>query len=140
MHPLLISQIPRYYPRPPSELEKECAKISLIVLYSCKNSIGKIWRLKLHKIEWVHESIVRPILAYGALVWYHSLCKSSYKPGIDKVERAASLLITSAFRSILQAALGALLCLNQLSIHLEKINVLLYVTGSWQDLRFFANK
>lgn len=99
---------------------EECAKRSL--LYSCKNSIGKRWGLKPHIIEWVYESMVRPIRANA------------------KVQKAASLMITSAFRSILQAALGALLCLNQLSIHLEKINVLLDVTGSWQNLRFFANK
>ncbi|XP_058987393.1 uncharacterized protein LOC131806753 [Musca domestica] len=119
---------------------EERAKRGFIALYSCKNSIGKSWGLKPYIIKWLYESIVRPILTYGSLVWWHSLKKPTYSRNINKVQRAASLLITGAFRSTPQAALDTLLGLSPLAIHVEELAfrcaLRLRELGEWRSQPF----
>lgn len=79
--------------------------------HSCKN---------LNLIKLIYEPIICPILNYGAVVWRHSLGKSSYQRNIDKVQRTASLLITAALWSTSYDALDTLLHLKALSLFVEE--------------------
>ncbi|XP_073821296.1 uncharacterized protein [Musca autumnalis] len=99
---------------------EERAKRGLIALYTCKNSIGKSWRLRPQVIHWVFMTVVRPILTYGALVWWNALGKKSYLREINRVQKAASMLITGAARSTPKAALNVLLDLTPLDLIVEE--------------------
>ncbi|XP_073841439.1 uncharacterized protein [Musca autumnalis] len=99
---------------------EERAKRGLIALYTCKNSIGKSWGLRPQVIHWDFMTVVRPILTYGALVWWNALGKKSYLREINRVQRAASMLITGAARSTPQAALTVLLDLTPLDLIVEE--------------------
>ncbi|XP_058978632.1 uncharacterized protein LOC109613882 [Musca domestica] len=119
---------------------EERAKKGLNALYSCKNSIGNSWGLKPHIIRWIYESVVRPILTYGALVWWHSLRKITFSKNIDKVQRVASLLITGAVRSTPQSALDTLLNLKPLGLFVEELAarcaLRLNELGQWRSQPF----
>ncbi|XP_073837756.1 uncharacterized protein [Musca autumnalis] len=98
---------------------EERAKRGWIALYSCKNSIGKSWGLNPSIIHWLYNTVIRPILSDGSLVWWHSMRQKSTSGRLDKVKRAASILITGATRSTPQDALNAMLNLKPLSLSIK---------------------
>ena len=67
--------------------------------YSYKTAIGKRWGLEPRVVHWLYTFVVRPILLYGAAVWWHALCKITNQKLVMKVQRTASLWISGALRS-----------------------------------------
>ncbi|WP_333765066.1 reverse transcriptase domain-containing protein, partial [Streptomyces sp. IBSBF 2390] len=51
----------------------ERVKKSINAFYACRSAFGKSWGLSPKIILWIYKAIIRPILMYGAIVWWHSL-------------------------------------------------------------------
>ena len=54
---------------------EERVKKASCTLYSCKRMLGATWGLNSALVHWIYTAIVRPILTYGALVWWTSMNK-----------------------------------------------------------------
>lgn len=72
-------------------------------------------------IHWMYTAIIRPILTYGAVVWWRATETKSYLSNLVKVQRLACVGITGAWRSSPQAALEVILNLLPIDIHVKSI-------------------
>ncbi|XP_055714430.1 uncharacterized protein LOC129808685 [Phlebotomus papatasi] len=89
-------------------------------LWTCRKMVGQKWGLKPHIIVWIYESIVRPIIAYGCLVWWKKTQQTKATNQLQKVQRLACLAVTGAMRSCPTAAMEAILDIVPLQIFLQK--------------------
>ena len=72
-------------------------------------------------IRWVFTGIIRPKFIYGALIFGHQLHKSSrVKEMTNKLNRVAAMCVTKITRSTPQAALGLILDIIPLDLHIKK--------------------
>ena len=59
------------------------------LLFHMRNALGISWGPRPHLIRWIFTGIVRPALAYGNLVWAHTI---RYQHQINKLKRLHSLI------------------------------------------------
>ena len=57
-------------------------------IFALRNSIGKEWGPGPEQILWIWETVVRPTILYGALVWATSLTKTT-RNKLNKLQRLA---------------------------------------------------
>ena len=60
------------------------------LLFQCKRAIGPTWGLSPKVCKWIYTSIIRPILAYGVVVWIRAIHN---KTNIKKLERVQGLAL-----------------------------------------------
>ena len=77
-------------------------------------------------MDWIHKAVIRPKIAYGAVVWAHSLTKGIDK-SLNKVQRLAMLSITQPLRSTPTAGLEAILGWLPLGIHVQEMGMNTYL-------------
>uniref|UniRef100_A0A0A1XKT2 Putative 115 kDa protein in type-1 retrotransposable element R1DM n=1 Tax=Zeugodacus cucurbitae TaxID=28588 RepID=A0A0A1XKT2_ZEUCU len=77
-----------------------------------------LWAFSLSH-DWCYTAIVRPILLYGAIVWWTGLKKSTYRKPMESVQRLAALCITGALRTTPTAALERILNLPPIDLFAE---------------------
>ena len=78
---------------------EERVKKSLTAFYACKSTFGKSWGLSPKMILWIYTAIIRPILMYGALVWWYSLCSGNVLAKLAKVQRQVCIACTGALKT-----------------------------------------
>ena len=105
---------------------------SLSALYACKSMIGKRWGLSPKIVKWLYVAIVRPILFYGAIVWWNALDKAYLHQTVRKVQRQAAIAITGALRTTPSDALDVLL-------HLPPVDLLAQELAANCAVRLRAN-
>ncbi|XP_017465837.1 PREDICTED: uncharacterized protein LOC108358852 [Rhagoletis zephyria] len=88
-------------------------------LYACKKMLGTTWGLSPGLMHWCYTAVVKPILLYGALVWWTAANKISYRKPLERLQRLAALCITGALRTTPTAALERLLGLPPIDIAVE---------------------
>ncbi len=71
-------------------------------------------------MEWVYNSIIKPKLTYGAVVWANNLLRG-LEEKITKVQRLALLLITRPLRSTPTEELEVLLGWMPLPLHAKEV-------------------
>ena len=71
-------------------VEKQTKKAQ-IALNTGRRMIGSKWGLKPRQMIWFYESIVRPILTYGCIVWVNSLDRKYKVKLLGKVQRTACI-------------------------------------------------
>ena len=86
----------------------------------CRRLLGKNWGLKPKMIYWIYLTIIRPMLTYGAVVWWTKICQKTAQKTLQSVQRLACLSMTGAMRTCPTAALEVLLNLPPLHIHVKK--------------------
>jgi len=67
----------------------------------------------------MYTAVVRPILTYGALVWWPALSKQYNIDKLKRTQRAACAGATGAMRSCPFAVLNVLLNLLPIDLHIE---------------------
>jgi hypothetical protein len=65
--------------------------------------------------------IIRPVLTYGALVWWTKTTLQGCKVALDELKRAACIAVTRAFRRAPTAAAEMMLRLEHLDIFIYYI-------------------
>ena len=84
-----------------------------------KAVIGRDWGLTSEKITWIYEVMVRPIIAYGSLVWAHVIDKKSCMRILNSIQRKALLSLTKAQRSTPTAGMEVILGIPPLDLHIK---------------------
>ena len=111
-------------------------KRAQMALNTGRRMIGNKWGLKPKQMTWLYESIVRPILTYGSIVWASSLDRSYIIKLLEKVQRTACMMITGAMKSTPTAGLECILNITPIQIHIKKEALASYVrlqhTSSWR--------
>lgn len=79
------------------------------VFWTCRRAIGKIWGLRPTNILWIFTAIARPMLTYGALLWWKGVTTQKAERKINQIQRLACLAITGAYSTTSQSALEAIL-------------------------------
>nr|XP_044248538.1 uncharacterized protein LOC123002436 [Drosophila takahashii] len=87
-----------------------------IALFACKKAIGRKWGFSPVIVHWLYTAIVRPILLYGIIVWWHSLEKNCNLKNLHKIQRSAELCISGALRTTATEALNTILDLEPLDL------------------------
>ncbi|MCP3661285.1 MAG: hypothetical protein GY696_02130 [Gammaproteobacteria bacterium] len=101
-----------------AHLVHKCKK-AIVMLWQCRRIVGKSWGLAPKQMLWLYIAIVRPMLCYAALVWWHRLELVTARDLVGRVQRLAGLFVTGAMRSTPGAALDALLNLPPLHLFVE---------------------
>lgn len=89
---------------------KKCLRI----FWCCRTAIGKTWGLSPKNILWMYDAIVKPMLAYGAFIWWNGIASNNIKRQLNHLQRVACLAITGSMSTTPQAALDVLLNLPKL--------------------------
>lgn len=101
----------------------------------CRRTIGKTWGLKPKYIKWIYTTIVRPILAYGCLVWWQKGEVRTVQTKLSHLQRMCLMALSGAYSTTPTAALEALFDVAPLHIHLEQEALScayrLWVLGLW---------
>lgn len=85
-------------------------------LWATRQLLGKTWGLKPKMTYWIYTQMVRPIILYGALVWWGRTKQANAVTKLSKVQRLACISITGAMKTTPTAGLEALL--NLIPLHL----------------------
>ena len=57
-----------------------------IAIMQCRRAIGKTWGLKPRQALWIFTAIIRPILAYAAVIWINATNSSTLVAKLRKVQ------------------------------------------------------
>ena len=94
-------------------------------------------------MKWVYTGIIRPRLAYGALIWGHCKKSKTMMKQLYNLNRAACMMITTTTRTTPQAALEIIYNIPPLDIYLKEIGLTTYVRlraqleNAWQSKTSF---
>lgn len=90
------------------------------VLWQCTRAVGKDWGLKPKLCLWMYKVMVRPVLTYGAVVWWPRTNLVTAINKLQQVQRLACSLISGCTKSTPSAALDIILGLTPLHIHIQQ--------------------
>jgi ribonuclease HI len=101
---------------------------------------GREWGPKAQVIKWTYESVIRPALSYGSIVWANKLrCKQKRK--LNSINRLALLCMASCRKGTPTAGLEIILDLPPLELVIEeltlKTHMRLEISGTLQGHRLF---
>jgi len=114
---------------------EERVKKASCALYACKRMLGKTWGLSPTLVHWIYTAIVKPVLTYGAVVWWTSMDKITLVRKMERVQRLAALSITGALKTTPTKALETILHLPPIDLEVAyaaKMAALrLTTSGKW---------
>ena len=78
-------------------------------LMQCRQIVGKTWGIKPRMMKWIYTAMVRPIITYACVSWIGGCEKLYLRKKLQKVQRLACIMVSSAFSSTPSGALENLL-------------------------------
>ncbi len=105
---------------------KERTNKCKFLLGKCRSLVSKRWGLTPKKMEWIYKAVIRPKVAYGAVVWAHRITKGIERD-LTRVQRLAMLTITQPLRSTPTAGMEAMLGWIPLSTHVQEMGMNTYL-------------
>lgn len=94
-------------------------KKAYVAFYACKKTFGKTWGLQPGMVLWMYTAVIRPILTYGALVWWEALEKGCNKQKMNRIQRTACVGVTGAIRTCPTDALNTMLNLLPIDLFVK---------------------
>ena len=88
-------------------------------LMRCRSLFGKTWGLKPQMVLWLYVAVIRPIVTYGAVVWWTKTQQTTTATRLNSLQRLACLCISGAMKSTPTAALEIILGITPLDIHIK---------------------
>ncbi|XP_061727454.1 uncharacterized protein LOC133532697 [Cydia pomonella] len=82
--------------------------------------IGKRWGLNPKITLWLYKTIIRPLLCYGALVWWPRTNLGNVRDKLQRLQRLACAATTGCTRSTPTAAMEVMLNLPPLHLHIQQ--------------------
>ncbi|XP_055714217.1 uncharacterized protein LOC129808462 [Phlebotomus papatasi] len=79
----------------------------------------KSWGLSPKITLWMYQAIVRPLISYGAVVWWPRVEYNNSARALQRLQRLACLAITGAIRTAPTAALEVMLSLPPLPLYIK---------------------
>lgn len=89
-----------------------------ISLGRCRRLCGKNWGLNPKMTLWLYTAVVRPMIAYGAVVWWTKMLQTGSQRRMESVQRLACLSVTGAMSTTPTAALEVIVGLPPLQTHI----------------------
>jgi ribonuclease HI len=96
-------------------VDERCSKATA-ALFLCRKAVGTTWGLQPKVVIWIYESIIKPMVMYGSVVWWHRASCDYLKRRLTRLQRLACVMITGCFKTTPTAALEAFL--NILPLHM----------------------
>lgn len=87
----------------------------------CKRAVGPTWGLRPGTVMWIYKTVVRPTMAYGALVWCGATMVKSHMAFFDRVQRVA--LFSGTMRSAPSSGLECLFGLEPMYIRIQRVAI-----------------
>ena len=94
-----------------------------VIYWQCKRAVGRVWGLSPKSVMWLYTAIVRPMLCYGALVWWPRTRLERTATHLGHIQRMICLGVTGAMRTTPTAAIEAALHLPPLHLYVEEVAV-----------------
>ncbi|XP_049868121.1 uncharacterized protein LOC126368267 [Pectinophora gossypiella] len=94
-----------------NKLERAC-----IAFWQCKRLMGKTWGLSPKITLWLYNTVIKPLLTYGAVVWWPRTELSTTITKLQQFQRLACSAITGCMRTTPTAALEVILSLPPLDL------------------------
>lgn len=91
-----------------------------IAFYQCKKMIGNKWGLSPKITLWLYTAVIRPMLAYGALVWWTRTELSTTANKLQRFQRLACSAITGCMKTTPTAAMEIALQLTPLDLYIQQ--------------------
>lgn len=95
-------------------------KKATISFWQCRKMIGKTWGLTPKTTLWLYNTIIRPSITYGALVWWPRTKQVTTINKLQKLQRLAGVAVTGCMRTAPTAALEALIGLTPLHLYAQQ--------------------
>lgn len=89
------------------------------VFWCCRRAIGRTWGLSPKNLLWLFTAIVRPMIAYGAFIWWEGTALVTAKKQLCHLQRIVCLAITGATRTAPQLALESMLNLPTMETFIQ---------------------
>ena len=99
---------------------------NLKYLRTLANKMKQLHGPKPRLMKWIYTGIIRPRLAYGAMIWSHCSKNKTMTKQLYNLNRAACMMITTTTRSTPQASLEILYNIPPLDIYLQEIGLTAY--------------
>lgn len=110
-----------------------------ITFWQCRRMVGKKWGLSPKITLWLYKTVIRPMLCYGALVWWPRTRLSTGKLKLQSFQRLACAATTGCMRTAPSAALEAILDVPPLHLFIEQEAAIsairLKTLGLWKTSR-----
>ncbi len=117
-----------------AHLDTKCSKAT-VAFAQARRAIGTKWGLSPKSVRWLFTAVIRPMITYGAVVWWPRVKLDTTRKQLGRVQRLACLCTTGALNSTPTAALEVLLGLPPLDIHIQKeamaSSYRLWVNNTW---------
>ena len=106
------------------------------IFMQCRAMLGRTLGLSPRISRWTYTSLIRPILAYGIMVWIKGVVVNSHLLFLEKVQRKACLATLNCMNSTPTAGMEVILNLEPISIFLRSQAILTYnrliKNGNWK--------
>ena len=89
------------------------------IMAQCRRMMGKTWGLKPYICRWMYMSLIRPIIAYGSIVWIKALTQVTKVKKLEQVQRRACLATLNAMTSTPTAGMEVIIGLPPIQIYLK---------------------
>lgn len=89
------------------------------VFWCCKRAIGRNWGLRPANLLWLHNAVVKPMLAYAAFIWWEATIPANAKVILNHLQRVVCLSITGAAKTTPQLALETIMNIPPLDIYIQ---------------------
>lgn len=91
-----------------------------IAFYQCKRMMGDKWGLSPKITLWLYTAVIRPMLAYGALVWWTRTELSTVVTRLRSFQRLACSSISGCMKTTPTAAMEVALNITPLDLHIQQ--------------------
>lgn len=91
-----------------------------ITFWQCRKMIGKKWGLSPKIILWLYSAVIRPMITYGAVVWWTRTKLVTAVNKLQHMQRLACMATTGCMRTTPTAALEAILGLPPLHLFIQQ--------------------
>lgn len=91
-----------------------------IAFWQCNKMVGKTWGLNPKITLWLYNTVVRPALTYGAIVWWPKTNRKTTVTKLQKFQRTACKAATGCMKSAPTTALEALLGVTPLHLFIKQ--------------------
>jgi ribonuclease HI len=95
-------------------IQKACRTLG-----QCRQAIGRVWGLSPKVVHWLYTAVVRPVLSYGAVAWWHKSGSSTMIDKLNHLQRLGLLAMTGAMFTTPTAALECFCNLRPLHLFAE---------------------
>ena len=114
---------------------KKTAQKATYTLMQCKKMVGKSWGLKPRINRWIYQTLVRPVLTYGCLVWIRSTNITSHMNHVEKVQRRANVSTLNALHTTPSDGMEVMLNMEPIHIFIQAQALNTYrrllMNGNW---------